>query len=487
MNTSTVVAAFAIGIGATLLASVLPAIRASRTAPLAALRSSAVDTSGTSTSRSVAGVAMTGVGIATVAASTSASNAMALAGVGALATLVGAVVLGPVVARPAAAILGTVPRLVRGQTGLLARRNAMRDPRRTAASASALMVGTAVVALFTTFGASIKATIDHSIDQDFAGDLVVLSDDPNGIGLDPTVAINIAALPYVARSVGLGTGVMLVDGAAADPTIADPSNLDAVLDLGVSSGSIDDVTSGYVAVSEKYADSHSLGIGSPITTRFADGDEADLTVGALYSNTMYVGDMILTPDDWAPHATQPGDAVVLIELADGVSDAQGASAVTTVTDRFDAPAPQTRSEYVDSVGSEVDQMLMFVYAMLALAIVIALMGIANTLSLSIHERTRELGLLRAIGQTRREVRSTVRWESMIVAIFGTIGGIGLGTFLGWGLMRALAAQEGFGVVAFPVRSLTVVLVLAALAGVGAAWRPAERAGRLDILAAIATD
>ena len=132
-------------------------------------------------------------------------------------------------------------------------------------------------------------------------------------------------------------------------------------------------------------------------------------------------------------------------------------------------------------------MLMFVYAMLALAIIIALMGIANTLSLSIHERTRELGLLRAIGQTRREIRSTIRWESMIVAIFGTVGGIALGTFLGWGLMRALAAQEGFGVVAFPIGTLTVVLVLAALAGVGAAWRPARRAGRLDILDAIATD
>ena len=132
-------------------------------------------------------------------------------------------------------------------------------------------------------------------------------------------------------------------------------------------------------------------------------------------------------------------------------------------------------------------MLMFVYAMLALAVVIALMGIANTLSLSIHERTREFGLLRAIGQTRREVRSTVRWESVIVAIFGTVGGIGLGTFLGWGLMRALAAQEGFGTFALPVTSLTVVLVLAAVAGVVAAWRPAKRAGQLDILDAIAAD
>jgi len=395
--------------------------------------------------------------------------------------------LGPVVARPAAALLGLLPQALRGQTVRLARRNAMRNPRRTAASASALMVGTAVVVLFTTFGASIKATIDHSVDQDFGGDLIVLSDDPSGAGLDPAVATEISTLPVVARSVGMGTGVMLVDGATVEPAIADPSELDELLDLGVTRGSLATVTTGHVAVSEKFAEGHSLDVGSTIDARFADGASRELTVDALYASTINVGDMVLTPADWAPHATQMGDVVVLIDLADGVSEEQGAAAVTTVTDRFGAPGPQTRSEYVDSIGSEVDQMLMFVYAMLALAIIIALMGIANTLSLSIHERTRELGLLRAIGQTRREIRSTIRWESMIVAIFGTVGGIALGTFLGWGLMRALAAQEGFGVVAFPIGTLTVVLVLAALAGVGAAWRPARRAGRLDILDAIATD
>ena len=194
----------------------------------------------------------------------------------------------------------------------------------------------------------------------------------------------------------------------------------------------------------------------------------------------------MTPNDWAPHAEQVGDVVVLVDLADGVSETDGLAAVTAVTERNAAPEAQTRSEYIDSMGSEIDQMLFFVYGMLALAVLIALMGIANTLSLSIHERTRELGLLRAVGQTRREVRSTVRWESVIVAIFGTLGGIGLGVFLGWGLMRALVAQEGFGTFAAPIGSLAVVLVLAALAGVVAAWRPSRRAGQLDILTAIAS-
>ena len=146
-----------------------------------------------------------------------------------------------------------------------------------------------------------------------------------------------------------------------------------------------------------------------------------------------------------------------------------------------------RDEYVDSVGEEVDTMLYFVYGMLAVAVIIALMGIANTLSLSVHERRRELGLARAVGQDRAQLRSTVRWESVIIAVFGTIGGIGLGGFLGWGIVRALEAQEGFGVFALPIVPLAAILGFAAVAGVVAALRPARRAARTDILTAIAAD
>ena len=486
MSGSTVVIAIVVGIGSTLFASFLPARRASRVSPLAALRDSAVDTTGTSKRRLVAGVLVTAAGVATVVTATNPNTSLGQAGIGALATLVGAVILGPVVARPAAAVLGLGPRLLRGQTGRLARRNAMRDPRRTSASASALMVGTAVVALFITFGASIKATIEDTVDQDFGGDLIIVTDDFSGAGLSPAVAEEVAALPEVAVSAGMSNAVITADGTSLAPAVIDPAALGHLLDVGVSAGSLDDLSAGQIAVSEPYADDHDLEIGSTVDAGFADGATSELTVGAIYASTMNVGDMVMTPTDWAPHADQSGDMVVLVDLADGVSEAEGLAAVTAVTERNSAPDAQTRSEYIDSMGSEIDQMLLFVYGMLALAVVIALMGIANTLSLSIHERTRELGLLRAVGQTRREVRSTVRWESVIVAIFGTLGGVGLGTFLGWGLLRAMAAQEGFGTFAAPVGSLAVVVVLAALAGVVAAWRPSRRAGRLDILTAIAS-
>jgi putative ABC transport system permease protein len=241
-----------------------------------------------------------------------------------------------------------------------------------------------------------------------------------------------------------------------------------------------------LAVSERYADDHDLTIGDAITAEFADGASQELTVAATFRSTINTGDLIITPEDWQPHAEQWGDVVVLVDLVDGVSEDEGVAAVSTVTSAYSAPEPQTRSEYIDSIGSEIDQMLYFVYGMLGVAILIALMGIANTLSLSIHERTRELGLLRAVGQTRTGVRSTIRWESVIVAVFGTVSGITLGTFLGWGLLRALADQLGYGVVDIPVTTLAIVVALAAAAGVAASWRPGRRAARMDVLDAIAT-
>ncbi|MEO6652435.1 MAG: FtsX-like permease family protein [Ilumatobacteraceae bacterium] len=486
-TSSTMLIAAAVGVFATLVASIVPAIRAARVAPLAALRESAVDGAAVSHARTIAGAVMVAGGAGAVIMATSTASVLTTAGLGAFATIVGAVMLGPAVAGPAVWALGSGPVLLRGQTGRLARRNAMRDPRRTSASASALMVGTAVVALFTTFGASIKATIEQTVDQDFGGDLVVVSDDFSGPGISVALAEEIAALPEVTTSVGLANALLTVDGRPLSPTVTDPTRLDDVLDLDVSSGALDDVTPGQVAISEMYADDNGLEVGSHLAVSFADGVTSELSIAALYGTTANVGDMLMTAADWTPHADQTGDVAVLIDLADGVAESDGRTAVDAIGERYGAPGAQTRSEYIDSVGAEVDQTLYFVYGMLGLAVLIALMGIANTLSLSIHERIRELGVLRAVGQTRSQVRAMVRWESMIIAVFGTVLGVGLGTFLGWGLMRALAQQEGFGVFAVPFGPLGAVLVFAALAGVVAAWRPAHRAARIDVLAAIATD
>ena len=486
IGTDTIIIAAAVGILTTLVASVAPAIKASRVAPLAALRDVAIDRSAASVARTVGGLVIAAAGVLAVVTANG-EGALAQAGLGALGLLVGAVVLGPVVARPAAAVLGTGASATRGFTGRLARRNAMRNPRRIASSASALMVGTAVVALFTTFGSSVKASIDEMVEDSFDGDLIVLQEDFSGAGLDPALTPAIGELPEVQRAAGAAFATATVDGSTVEPTATDPAAFAAIIDLEVSAGSIAELAPGELAVSAHYADEHGLTLGDIVPMTFVDGTTTDLRVGAVFERRDVLGDLLMTDADWAPHAGQAMDQLVFVDLGDGVSEADGQAAVTAVTDRFHAPEPQTREEYSASTGEEVDQMLAVIYGMLGIAVLIALMGIGNTLSLSIHERTRELGLLRAVGQSRAQLRSTVRWESVIVAVFGTIGGLAMGTFLGWGLMRALQSEEGFGVFAAPVTPLVVILGLAAVAGVVAALRPARRAARLDILDAIATD
>jgi putative ABC transport system permease protein len=470
------------------VASVGPAIKASRVPPLAAMRDVAVDRSGTSVLRAVFGVLVAGAGAAALITATSTpESALARAGLGSLGLLVGAVVLGPVVARPAAAVLGAGPAAVRGVTGRLARRNAMRNPRRTAASASALMVGTAVVGLFTTFGASIKASLDETVEEDFAGDLIVLPEGFSGSLLSPELAPAIAGLPGITSSVGTAYGPAVVGSGTVEVAATNVANLGSVFDVGVSSGTLDGFTAADVAISEEFADDHQLAVGSTMPMSWVDGATTDHRVSAVFHDRMTFGDVIVATDALAGHVAQDNVTVVLVDVAEGVDLEAAKKEVAAVTAEFGAADPMDRGEYTDTVGEEIDTMLYFVYGMLGVAVIIALMGIANTLSLSIHDRRRELGLSRAVGQDRSQLRSTVRWESVIIAVFGTIGGISLGGFLGWGIVRALEAQEGFGVFALPVVPLAVILGLAAAAGVVAAVRPARRAAKTDILTAIASD
>jgi len=480
----------AVGVVVTLLAGALPALRASRVAPLAALREVAAERANASPRRAVAGsaLAVTGVALA-VAAVLAGGDAMPqLIGAGAVLTVVGAVALGAVVARPASRLIGApLPRL-RGITGALARQNAMRKPQRTAGAATALMIGVAVVTLFTVFTASLQSSVRQSVSSSFGGDLTIASSGFTGGRLDPRLAAAAGRLPQVRQATGIGTGTAVVGGSSQKVGVADPAELDGVLDLKMAAGSIGGLRGRQLAVAERVADDRGWRLGTTVPVRFADGATENFTVGAVYSGRdVVVGDYLLPRAEWAPHASQDVDATVLIKLSDGVGLAAGKAAVERVAAGFGAPDVQDRQEYADSVASGVSTMLTIVYVMLALAILIALMGIANTLSLSVHERTRELGLLRAVGETRGQVRAMVRWESVIVAVFGTAGGLGLGVFLGWALVRAAAAQDAVGAFAAPLGQFAVVLVVGALAGVLAGVRPARRAARLNLLTAIASE
>ncbi|MFE4967307.1 ABC transporter permease [Streptomyces sp. NPDC056660] len=480
----------AVGVVVCLGSALLPAVRAGRTAPLAALRETAVDPSGASGLRAVVGAGLGALAVALALTGVLVSPSLWLAGLGALLALVSFVILGPVAATTAVRLLGGPLGRLRGVTGALARRNALRSPKRTAATASALMIGVAVVSLFTVFGASLKATMDQTVSRSFAGDLAVSNPSfgAGGSGLSPRLAPVLQRLPEVDTAVGLGRGVAEVDGRGRALTVTDPAALARTFDLGTVQGSLTRLGADGIAVTRTEADRQHLHTGDTARLTFTDGKEQDFTVRAVYGQSELAGDYVITRAAWASHRIQDSDTLVAVTLRPGVSAATGRAAVTKAAERYGNPQVQTRDEYAQSSAGGIDMMLTLVYALLALAVLIALLGIANTLTLAIHERTRELGLLRAVGQTRRQLRAMVRWESVLVAAFGTAGGLGLGAFLGWVLVRA---SDGTSDTAFafavPPARLVVVALVGVAAGALAGLRPARRAARLDVLRAIAVE
>jgi putative ABC transport system permease protein len=483
LRLTTIVIAPLVGLLVTLAASLAPAVRASRVSPLAALRDVEVDRSATSTVRTVAGAVLTVGGVVAVVVGAG-GGALALAGLGALLTITGLVVFGPVAARPAGAVLGMPLAKLRGVPGSLARRNAVRTPRRTAATASALMVGIGVVTIFTVFAGSLKQSVDDSVGAVVKGDLVIAASQFGGGGLSPGIVETVDALPEVDHSVGVAVGPVSIDNRTRQVTVLDPAASAGAIEPEPVAGVVADLQPGQIAVGESLADDKGWTTGAVLPVRFTDGETEDLTVAAIYEPSTTLQELIVPRQTWDNHQVQTVDNMVVMSIADGVDVESARTAVEDATATFGSGDVLTAEEYVAEATSRVDTMLGLIYAMLALAIVIALMGIANTLSLSTHERVRELGLLRAVGAERAQVRSMIRWESVVIAVFGTIGGVGLGLLLGWGLVEAASRGEFPITFALPIAQLIPVVVLGALAGVVAAWRPARRAARVDVIDAL---
>lgn len=473
-----------VGLIVTLVGGVVPAWRSSRVAPLAALREVAVDHAATSKARAIVGGITTAVGVATIVTSSS----LTVIGLSAVVLLVGMLLIGPVVARPIGQLMGA-PLAARGMSGELARRNAVRNPRRTSSTAAALLVGVGVVSLFTVFGASVSKSIETEVDRIFAGDfaLTPAGDGFSAAGLSPAMVDALAERPEIAAAAGLGYGAVAVDGRQEDIGFTDPASMAAVADFDLEQGDMTAVGDDDIAMATTYAEDHGYELGDPVEVGFVDGSTDTLTVAAIYDARSMGGNTLLTRDLFAAHNRQASYYMAFVGLADGVSLDEGRGVIDAVAGGPGAPDVMDRDEFIESEAAEIDVLLTIIYVLLAVAILIALMGIANTLSLSVHERTRELGLLRAVGQTRSQLRSMVRWESVIVSTFGAMGGVGLGLFLAWGMVQALNEAEGFGDFAVPVGSLAVVLAIGAAVGVVAGLRPAWRAGRLDVLAAVAAE
>jgi putative ABC transport system permease protein len=410
------------------------------------------------------------------------NQALQLLGAGAVVTVLGVFVLGPVIARPVLAVIGWPTAAVGGVTGELARENAARSPKRTSATASALMIGVALVGFITILAASTKASVTSSVDRSFRADFVVESGAYGQGGLTPALADQLRALPEVDRVAPTRLAPVTVDGASTEVQATDTATIDSLYDLQLDTGSIADVGPNDVAVETSTAAEHGWTIGSIVPMTFARTGEVPLTVVATYHG---VSDSAYTIglDTFEANVTDQYDERVYVGTVDGADAGASRAALQTVVDAYPNAELEDQTQFAQNITDQIDQILNLIYGLLLLAIVIALIGIANTLALSIHERRREIGLLRAVGMTRGQVRRTVRTEAVLIALLGTALGVLLAIGAAWGIVQALADQN-VTTFAIPAGQMVVIAVLAGAAGVLAAVGPARRAARLDVLDAI---
>jgi putative ABC transport system permease protein len=488
LSSGTITTAFVVGTVVTVLSSYLPARKASRIPPIAAMRDVALDRSGSSLTRTIAGLVVSGVGVTAFAAgmvADEASTGVQLLGIGALLVILGVFVLGPVLARPLTHVLGAFVPKISGTAGHLARENAKRNPRRTAATASALMIGVALVGFITIFASSAKASVGDAVDTALRADYIIDSGSWGDGGFATTIEDDLAALPEVELLSPRRVAPVATEAGTTEVTGVDTAVIDDLFDIDVVEGAMPSVVDDGVAISRDYATDHGLVLGDPVTITFPATGDQPFTVQAIYADEMFGGGLIVDLPAYEANVTDQYDIQVYATVHDGVTAEAGGEAITAALAAWPNADVQDQAAFKESVTAEIDQMLNLIYGLLALAVIIALIGIANTLALSVHERTRELGLLRAVGMTRRQVRTAIRWESVLIALLGTAFGFAIAVGGSFGIITTLA-DEGFSAFVVPGAQLTVIVVLAAVAGVVAALGPARRAARLDVLKAIAT-
>ncbi|MER5640255.1 FtsX-like permease family protein [Kitasatospora sp. NPDC002227] len=487
VSADTLVRSLLVGVGVTLVAAWLPARRAARTAPVAAL--SAVDQAPPPRGlllRNCLGGLLTGAGVATMLyVSTQRDGGdlnLKAAGLGSVLTLTGMIVLAPLLSRPVIRLAGVVTTRLFGVGGRLAEGNALRNPRRTAATASALMIGLTLITGLSVTGSSMSAALEAAAVGGLTADLKVSSAGP---GLDPAFGAKAAAVPGVAQAAPVAVAALGVRGGYATLTGADPQRLAAVSDLRFSSGSLAELGPGRVALSEQLAARTGLAKGDTFEAALGSGHgRKALTVVGVYRQTRAVGGALATLDEVLPHAYGGRLDSILVKAAPGravrgldedIRKALGGSPLLQVQDR---------EQLTKAESGRIGPMLDMMYGLLGLTVVIGVFGVVNTLAMSVVERTREIGLLRAVGLDRAGVRRMVRLESVVISLFGAVLGIGTGCFLAWACGSLSTSSLPQYETVLPWGRLGLFLLLGPAIGVLAALWPARWAARLDLLRAI---
>lgn len=486
LTPTAVVAAYAVGMVVTALAAYLPARRASQVAPVAALRDEVALPEGVLVRRALLGVVLmlAGVGVEAWVLTGERSEETILLGTGLFLVILGAVLSCAVVGRPVILGLGAVFRKVFGTMGNLAQQNALRQPRRTAATASALMIGLALVSMMSVFGTSASRSIDQLIEDNFDGDYIVSGN--FGMPFSPKIADELEGVDGVADLARVRVTGATIEGERRQGLSAvDPQDVQKITELTTVNGSLQDFRGSAAIVSESKAEELDVGPGSSLRIGFG-GKQTRVSVVAVVEDNPVVSGVATTFEAYTAAGGPARDAYVYLNRSPDADPATVRRALEQVVSDTPTITLKDQDEFKAEQREPIDQMLMLIYALLGLAVIIAILGIVNTLALSVIERTREIGLLRAVGLSRRQLRRMVRLESIIIAVVGAVLGVVIGIGFGVVLQRSQSA-DGIAVLAIPWGRLGLFVLMAAVVGVLAAWFPARRAARLDVLKAIGTE
>ena len=475
-----------VGTFVTLVSALVPARRATKVLPVEALRESTPGAEKPSKRRAFIGLAILGAGTAGILSALYAGADMKIFGVGLLALLVGVMVALPLAVRPLAALIGT-PLKLRGLPGELAKQNALRNPRRTSSTAAALMVGLTLVVSMGVFASSLKASFGDVISDQTNADLYLSSSSAQGPGFSPSVIDAVQGVEGVDKVSAGGWGQAHFDNGGTSYSAVDPATAEEVMNLKVSQGSVEDLGADGVMVSKEIATAKGWQLGDVVPAEFAVSGKHELHVVAIYDGKGWITDnFVISLAEQNAFAGPQLVASGLVTLAAGADKAGVQKAISA------ALADHPDAKVLDQEGFEkeasgfIGNLLTFVTVMLLLAVLIALLGIVNTLALSVFERTRELGLLRAVGMTRAQVRAMVRWESVVISLIGALSGAALGIGIGLALSQALK-DEGIKAISIPGPQIALYVALAAVAGVLAAVGPARSAAKVDVLKAVVSD
>lgn len=482
IDPSAIVRTVLIGTVITTLSAILPALRSGRVPPLAAMRETALDVVTRLTRRVIIGAVLSLIGIISLIAAMNGAN-VAILGVGVLAVFAGVLVLGPALSKPVALLLGKPVSKIRGVTGAMSQQNAARNPKRTARTAAPVLIGVALVTSFTALAASIKGEIRDTIGSSFRGDYA-LSVDSRGFGGIPTsVTDKINQLPEVTKATGVGFIAAKVGDESPFILVFNPKTADGLYNLEMIEGSQVGLRKDQILIEQDKSVEKNLLVGSKVQVTLVDGRSMQLEIAGTYKNAY--GNYAVSRELFEGTATPLFDSFIYINSVDGVSDQDVRKAISTVSADLGIGTLESRTEYIDSQAAQVNQLLALIYGLLFLSVIIAIVGIIITLLLSVFERRHEIGLLRAVGMTRSQVRTMVRWESVITSLFGAVTGVVLG--IGTGVVIVVSLNEsGISGFTLPITSTLVILAGSFIIGVLAAVFPAWRATRTEIISAIAS-